>query len=176
MDWGSYANGTWNTTTDPPSAVRVTASASGLHTFSTISSSPDRSAVAVASSTACYRLGSFVAAVNTGDSTILGPLNDVFGVNMQLVSYQGLAAAKVRLADLAADPTIGSPQALLSGSRNVRTNRGMLYRAGGGAAVINPSRQGLPMDCAIVCRAPRTRRGPLARQRRRVQKHAPTQI
>jgi hypothetical protein len=121
VDWGSYTNGTWNTATDPPSAVRVTAQADGLRAFSSKITTVDRSAVAVASSTACYRLGSFVAAVNTGDSTILGPLNELLGVNLDLVSYKALAAAQVRLADLAAQPTIGSPQALLTGSLSYST-------------------------------------------------------
>ena len=121
VDWGSYTNGTWNTTTDPPSAVKVTAQAAGLHAFSSRVTTADRSAISVASSSACYRLGSFVAAVNTGDSTILGPLNELLGVNLDLVSYKALAAAKVRLADLAAQPTIGSPQALLTGSLSYST-------------------------------------------------------
>ncbi|GAA3806121.1 hypothetical protein GCM10022242_06470 [Nocardioides panacisoli] len=121
VDWGSYTNGIWNTTTDPPSAVRVTAQASGLRAFSSKITTVDRAAVAVASSTACYRLGSFVASVDTSDSTIVAPLNDLLGVNLDLVSYKALAAAKVRLGDLAADPTIGSPQALLTGSLSYST-------------------------------------------------------
>lgn len=75
-----------------------------------------RSAQAASSSTACFRLGTFVAAVRSGDSTVLAPLNEMLGVNLDLVSYRGLADANLRLGQLAAEPTIGSPEALLSGS------------------------------------------------------------
>lgn len=116
VDWGSFGAAGWDTTTDPPTAVEVTVRSTSSHVFATGSATVGRSAVAVASSTACYKLGSFVAAVNSGDSSVLAPLNDLFGVSLDLVSYKALAASKIRLSDLAADPTIGSPQALLTGT------------------------------------------------------------
>lgn len=121
VDWGSYGAAGWDTTTDPPSAVRVVAYSTTDHAFTTGSATVDRTAVAVASSSACYRLGSFVAAIRSGDSTVLAPLNQLLGVNLDLVSYKALAAATVRLSDLAASPTIGSPEALLTGSLSFGT-------------------------------------------------------
>lgn len=117
VDWGSFSPDGWDTNTDPPTAVQVKVTSTSDHAFAVGSaSSVGRSAVAVASSTACYKLGSFVAAVNSGDSTVLAPLNDLFGVNLDLVSYKALALANIRLSELAATPSIGSPQALLNGS------------------------------------------------------------
>jgi Flp pilus assembly protein TadG len=116
VDWGSYDGGNWDTATDPPSAVRVEASADTDFAVTDGSSDTSRVAFAVASSSACYRLGSFVAAVNSGDSTVLSPLNDLFDVNLTLVGYQALAGATVTLADLAATSAIGSPTQLLTGS------------------------------------------------------------
>ncbi|MEZ0578871.1 hypothetical protein [Nocardioides sp. MH1] len=116
VDWGSYDAGVWNTTTDPPTAVKVVASA---HTdFAVMPGQGDvsRSAYAVSSNSACYRLGTFVAAVTTGDSTVLAPLNHLFGANLTLVGYQALANAHVTIAELAASSKIGSPQKLLTGS------------------------------------------------------------
>ena len=108
VDWGSY-DGTWNTATDPPSAVRVIASANTDYAVVDGSGAVTRTAYATASSSACYRLGSFVAAVKAADSTVLGPLNDLFDVNLHLVSYQALADATVTLGELAATSAIGSP-------------------------------------------------------------------
>ncbi len=116
VDWGSYDGGVWNTSTDPPSAVKVTATAATDYSIRDGSGAVSRTAYAVSSSSACYRLGTFVAAVNSGDSTVLAPLNHLFGVSLDLVSYKALAGAKVRLSELAAAPTIGSPTQLLSGS------------------------------------------------------------
>lgn len=103
-----------------PSAVRVVAQTEVAFAFSaftgTESGDASRSAAAESASTACFRLGSFVAAIRSGDSTVLGPLNDLLGVNLGLVDYRGLALADVRLEDLAATSTIGSPEELLSGS------------------------------------------------------------
>jgi len=117
VDWGSYDDEVWNTATDPPSAVRVTATADTGYSLTPGSGAVKwRTAYAVASNSACYRLGSFVAAIRSGDSTVLGPLNDLLGVNLTLVGYQGLADAKVTIAELAATSTIGSPTELLTGS------------------------------------------------------------
>lgn len=103
-----------------PTAVRVVAEAEVAFAFAGVtgedSGSTSRSAAAESSSTACFRLGSFVAAIRAGDSTVLDPLNELLGVNLDLVSYRGLADADLRLSQLAANPTIGSPEALLQGS------------------------------------------------------------
>lgn len=116
VDWGSYDNEVWNTATDPPSAVRVIASADTDYSVMEGTGAVTRTAFAVASSSACYRLGTFVAAIRTGDSTVIAPLNYLLGVNLTLVGYQALAGADVTLADLAASSAIGSPTRLLTGT------------------------------------------------------------
>ncbi|RHW27834.1 hypothetical protein D0Z08_05920 [Nocardioides immobilis] len=116
VDWGSYDNEVWNTATDPPSAVRVIASADTEYSVMEGTGAVTRTAFAVASSSACYRLGTFVAAIRTGDSTVLAPLNRLLGVNLDLVSYRALADADVTLGDLAATSVIGSPTQLLTGT------------------------------------------------------------
>ncbi len=73
VDWGSWDGTVWNTATDPPSAVQVTARAETDYALTSGTGSAVRRAYAVASNSACYRLGTFVAAVKSGDSTVLGP-------------------------------------------------------------------------------------------------------
>lgn len=116
VDWGSYDEGVWDTSTDPPSAVWVTVSADTNYAVRPGSGEVTRSAYAAASSSACYRLGSFAAAIRSGDSTVLKPLNHLLGVNLDLASYRALADAKVTLGDLAAASRIGSPEKLLTGT------------------------------------------------------------
>lgn len=103
-----------------PTAVRVVASTEVGFAFAAVtgndSGSASRSAAAESSSTTCFRLGTFVAAVRAGDTTVVDPLNDLLGVNLDLVSYQGLAVADLRLGQLAATSVFGSPEALLSGA------------------------------------------------------------
>lgn len=107
-----------------PSAVRVVARTDVPFAFGGITGSEtgaaERQAAAESSSTACFRLGSFVAAVRAGDSSVLAPLNELLGVNLDLVSYRGLADADLRLADLAATTVFGSPEGLLSSSITYR--------------------------------------------------------
>lgn len=103
-----------------PTAVRVVVDTEVPFAFAGITGEDSggavRSAAAESSSTACFRLGTFVAAIRSGDSTVLDPLNELLGVNLDLVSYRGLADADLRLSQLTAHPTIGSPEALLQGS------------------------------------------------------------
>ena len=94
----------------------MTASSNVDYAFTSGSGDVQRTAYGTAASTACYRLGSFVAAVNSGDSTVLAPLNDLFGVNLRLVGYQGLANTNLTLGELATTSAIGSPDQLLAGS------------------------------------------------------------
>lgn len=116
VDWGSYDDGVWDTSANPPSAVEVTASADTAYALAPGSGHVTRTAYAVASSSACFRLGTFVTAVRSSDGTVLEPLNHLFGVNLTLVGYQALADARVTLAELAATSVIGSPDQLLAGS------------------------------------------------------------
>lgn len=116
VDWGSYTGGVWNTSTDPPTGVRVITTAQTDYAIQEGSGEVSRTAYAVASNSACFRLGSFVAAIRSGDSTVLAPLNHLLGVNLGLVGYRALADADVTLADLAATTVIGSPERLLNGT------------------------------------------------------------
>lgn len=98
-----------------PDAVLVTARTSVDFAFATGSGAAGRSAIGVASTTACHRLGSFVAALNTGDAAALAQLNEILHVNLSLVSYQGLADVGVSLADLALEMGAGDIDSLLTG-------------------------------------------------------------
>ena len=96
-----------------PNAVRVQATTQVDFALHGGSGGATRTAIAQSASTACFKLGSYAAKVNSGAS-VLAPLNDILGVNLSLASYQALAAADIRLVDLAARPRFGSPTALLS--------------------------------------------------------------
>ena len=99
-------------------AVRVEATAGIDFGFSRGRGGAVRSAVARRTTSACFDLGSYAAAVRSGDGTLLAPLNRLLGLDLTLVGYQALAAAdaRVSLAELAAAPAIGSPDALLDSS------------------------------------------------------------
>lgn len=102
-----------------PSAVRVVANTEVAFAFAaftgTDSGAAGRTAVAESSSTTCFRLGSFVAAIRAEDSTVLAPLNDLLGAKLDLVAYKGLVDANLRLDQLTATSVFGSPEELLSG-------------------------------------------------------------
>lgn len=101
-------------------AVVVTASTHVAFVIDRGAGGACRSALArVTGSTACFALGSYAAVVNSGDSSVLNPLNDIFGLKLSLLSYQGIAGAHVTLAQLAADSHIGTVTQLLSGSVRV---------------------------------------------------------
>lgn len=79
-----------------------------------------RTALGRSKRTACFHLGSFAARFRSSDSDLVkqaaaGLLDDILGVDLDLVSYQGLAAADVSLADLAAESQIGGVDQLLGG-------------------------------------------------------------
>jgi uncharacterized membrane protein len=99
-----------------PDAVYVEAEGEVDFAFAPGSGGASRSAVAEASSTACYRLGSYVAAVRSGDSAVLSQLNAFLGLNLSVLSYQQIAAADITLAQLVADSRIGTAEQLLTGS------------------------------------------------------------
>ncbi len=111
--WGSWDGTTFNATADPPTAVRVIASASVGFAFTGGRGGATRTAYATSSTTACHKLGSVAVAVRSGDSTLLAPLNDLLGVNATLLSYQNIAGASVSLAELAATGKVGTESALL---------------------------------------------------------------
>ncbi len=76
------------------------------------SGAASRSAIAASQETACFRVGSFGARINTYGS-VLGPLlNKAFGVNLTALSYQGLARGNISLLSLATQLGVGSVDAL----------------------------------------------------------------
>lgn len=98
-----------------PHAVLVSARTSVDFAFTTGAGPASRTALGVSASTACHRLGSFAAALNSTDPEVLSELDDLMGLNLSLLSYQGLAGAKVSLADLALAMDGGTPEGLLTG-------------------------------------------------------------
>lgn len=131
-------------TTGVPDAVQVTARTDVDFAFAAVlgtdRGTARRKAVAASSSTACFRLGTFVAAIRSGDGTVLAPLNDLLGVNLDLVSYRALADADVRLSQLTAVSSIGSPEHLLTGNIAyadlLRAMAEALTREGGGTNLV----------------------------------------
>lgn len=109
VDWGEMENGEFVVLSGSavPTAVRVAAATTVAFALGGItglgSGDASRHAVATADKSACYRLGSFVASLNSAESTLLNPiLNGFLGSNLNLtaVGYQGLANANVSLLDL----------------------------------------------------------------------------
>lgn len=119
-----------STTDQPPSAVQVVAATTVERRFAqVVGAEPggaQRAAVAAVEESACYTVGSYAAAVNSQSSAILDPLMDKLAEQTgafnngwavgQAIGYQGLAAADVRLGDVAAALGIGSVSELATAS------------------------------------------------------------
>jgi uncharacterized membrane protein len=91
-------------------AVKVTAVGSVGYLFTGGRGDVTRSAVSTSDQSACIRIGSFLASLDTAQSALLNPLlSALFGsaVNLTAVSYQGLAGANVSLLDLVEVPGLG---------------------------------------------------------------------
>lgn len=107
-----------------PNAVRVVAEGSVAFAFSGVTGvaegDADRAAIASASSGACFRLGSYAAALNTGDSAVASVfesmMGDALGVNLKAIGYMGLADAYVDLGLLATELGVGTVDALVADS------------------------------------------------------------
>ena len=108
----STTTGTFTATTGAtvPTAVRVTASTSVSFAFRNGQGTVARSAVAMADSTACFMLGSYAAAVKSGQSALLSSVLGQVDSSLDLgaVGYTGLLDANVSLTDLAAKLGIGT--------------------------------------------------------------------
>lgn len=90
-----------------PTAVKVTAESGVGFAFGGVTGvaqgDANRIAVATADENACFRIGSFIASLDSSQSALLNPiLNSLLGssINLNAVSYQGLANANVSLLDL----------------------------------------------------------------------------
>ena len=101
---------TVKTGTDVPNAVQVTSVSSVDYVLRSGEGAVTRSAVATARASGCFALGSYAARVNAGSSSLLGPILGAIDsdLNLDLVSYQGLAALSVDLGDVAADLGVGT--------------------------------------------------------------------
>lgn len=92
-----------------PEAVYVVASGSVDFSFAPGSGGATRSALGIASSAACFTLGSYAASLEPGAATFYGNLLKplVGATTLGLVGYQGLATARIALIDILSAPSIG---------------------------------------------------------------------
>lgn len=122
--------------TASPDAVLVSATGNVKFAFAPGSGSATRTALGTASSYGCFRLGSFAAALSTGDSA-LGAVfeslvGDALGINLGAIGYQGLISSSIGIPALAANLGVGTPQELVA-LKNVKVAD--LFRAS--AQVLN---------------------------------------
>jgi uncharacterized membrane protein len=137
-------NGYFAPTTQDPDAVLVTVANAVDFNLMGGSGGVCRSAIARAQAIACFKLGSYAAAVHTGNSAVLGPLLSPLGagIDTSVLSYQGLADTDLSLASLATHLNAGSPQQLLDTSTTLNT----FY-----VAVVNALKdQGDTADAAVL--------------------------
>lgn len=99
-----------------PTAVRVTSSSSVSYVLRSGDGDIERSAVAEATESACFALGSYAARVRAGDSALLAPILGAVDSDLRLglVDYQGLATADVHLGEVAVALGAGSVDELAS--------------------------------------------------------------
>ncbi|MDQ4054682.1 MAG: hypothetical protein M3237_18575 [Actinomycetota bacterium] len=96
-----------------PDAVFVTATTAVDFAFSTGSGASARSAIGLSQSTACFRLGSYALAVESGNSALLDHLiGDALDINA--VGYTGLADANITMRGLALALGVGTVDELAS--------------------------------------------------------------
>lgn len=124
---GSWDGTTFNTVTDPPTAVKVVATGSVDFAFATGSGGATRTAIGSTIKKACYSIGSYSARFRSGDSaliaTLVDPMNELLRpqANLDAVAYTGLANATVSLDELALAGNLGSTDQLLTGTVTSRS-------------------------------------------------------
>lgn len=117
---GAWDGTVFDTTVDPPSAVKVTASSKVAFAFRPGDGAATRTAVGSTIKSACFALGSFAARFRSGNSalisTLLSPMNELLRpqANIDAVSYVGLANAQVTLDELAVAAGLASTEELLT--------------------------------------------------------------
>jgi uncharacterized membrane protein len=96
-----------------PTAVRVTAETSVGFAFVPGEGGAVRSAVGSASSSACFRIGSFALGLDSSNSALL---NSLIGdaLNLGVLGYDGLATADISLLGLAAELGAGTTDELMA--------------------------------------------------------------
>jgi hypothetical protein len=108
-----------------PDAVRVTASDVVDFYFGRVigvtNGNVSRSAVSIQQPEACIEVGSFAAAFNSNQLSILpSELNALLHVNLTAVAYSGLANIQINLGDLAAEMGFADPDQFLSSTVTVK--------------------------------------------------------
>ena len=109
-----------------PDAVQVVADGEVGFVFSTSRGGASRASMANATTFACFRVGSFAAALRTGDSAVAGVFNemvkDALGANLTAIGYDGLLNSSVALGDLSTQLGAGTIDELAAlDSLNVST-------------------------------------------------------
>lgn len=123
---GSWDGTTFNTATDPPTAVKVIATGSVDFAFAGGSGGATRTAIGSTIKSACYSIGSFSARFRSGDSTLIAtlvsPMNELLRpqANLDAVAYTGLANATASLDELAMAGNLGSTDQLFSATLTTR--------------------------------------------------------
>jgi uncharacterized membrane protein len=122
-----------------PTAVRVTAITSVAFAFRSGGGTVARSAVAMSDSTACFMLGSYAAAVRSGESALLSSVLGQVDSSLDLgaVGYSGLLDANVNLTDVAARLGIGTVTQLASSTvaiKDLYLAMASVLQTGGNAA------------------------------------------
>ncbi|GCD91907.1 hypothetical protein NLS1_39130 [Nocardioides sp. LS1] len=101
-----------------PDAVMVDVTGSVDFAFTPGRGSAHRTAIGKATPYACFRLGSYAAALSGGDSQVVGvfesTVGDALGVNLHAVGYMGLVSTYLNLDGLAAALGVGSADGLAS--------------------------------------------------------------
>ncbi|MDQ1106367.1 pilus assembly protein TadG-related protein [Nocardioides zeae] len=106
-----------------PTAVRVTARSQVRYPITGGDGPATRAAVAGATSSACYRLGSYAAMVRSGNSLLLNPVLRRIGqsnATLSAADYTGLAGVAVSLDKLAANLGLGSVNELATATVKAR--------------------------------------------------------
>lgn len=128
-----------------PEAVRVVARTSVDFAFASGSGGVGREAIAAALGGACFKIGSYAAALDSGASPVLGPLLDALGSNavLSVADYRALADVDVTLVDLlAAKAGAITLEEAIAGDQLVRLSdfylatASALARGGGNAAEV----------------------------------------
>ncbi|WP_203335307.1 pilus assembly protein TadG-related protein [Nocardioides limicola] len=101
---------------NPATAVEVTARSTVGFVFAQVGGGPSegsatRSAVAEATTSACFRMGSYALQLATNDSILAALLGNAAAT--RVLGYQGLATAEVSLLGLATELGLGSPHELV---------------------------------------------------------------
>jgi len=112
------------TTAMAPTAVRVTASSRVDYSFAPGDGAATRSAVAAASASACYQVGSYAGVVRTGSSALLNPVLRRLGQSNAVLAaadYTVLAGASVNLDQLATGLGLASYNELATANVTARS-------------------------------------------------------